>query len=166
MASRISKRNAMNKIVSVQKSVEIAIGLRKKKKKIVLVGGVFDILHLGHVKFLEKAKEEGDFLLVLLESDESVKKRKGNERPINSQTDRAEVLSALEDVDFVITLKGLLKHKDYDRIVKLIEPSVLATTAKDPNIIHKQRQAKLVKTKVKIVIKRINSKSTSKILKK
>ncbi len=155
----------MNKIISVQKSVKIAIGLHKKKKKIVLVGGVFDILHLGHVKFLEKAKKEGDFLFVFLESDEAVRKRKGKGRPVNIQKDRAQVLAALKAVDFVIILKGLLKHNDYDRIVKLISPDVLATTAKDPNIAHKLRQAKLVKAKVKIVIKRIKSKSTSKILK-
>lgn len=156
----------MNKIVNVQKSIKIAIDLRKKKKKIVLVGGVFDILHLGHVKFLEKAKREGDSLFLLLESDDAVKKRKGKGRPMNLQKDRAQVLAALEAVDFVIILKGLLKHKDYDRIVRLILPDVLATTAKDPNIVHKVRQGKLIGAKVKIVLRRLKNKSTSKLLKR
>ncbi len=155
----------MNKILSVSKSIKIAKQLNRGKK-VVLVGGVFDILHLGHIKFLRKAKGKGDLLFVLLESDKSVRKSKGQKRPINSQKDRAQVLAALESVDFVITLKGLLKNEDYDRIVKLINPAVLAITTKDPNIIHKVRQAKLTGAKVKIVLQRLKSKSTSISLKK
>ena len=64
--------------------------------KIVLVGGCFDILHLGHVVFLEKAKKEGDVLVVLLESDEKVRFLKGKGRPVHTQSERAEILSALK----------------------------------------------------------------------
>jgi len=156
----------MNKIVNVQKSVKIAINLRKIGKRIVLVGGVFDILHIGHIRFLQKAKKSGDILFLLLESDESVRKSKGEKRPINSRKDRAQALAALQTVDFVIILKGLLKNEDYDKIVKLIRPTVLATTAKDPKIVHKIRQAKLTGAKVKIVLRRLKSKSTSILLKK
>lgn len=154
------------KILNLNRAIRISKILKRKNKNIVLVGGVFDILHLGHIRFLEHAKREGDFLFVLLESDESVRKSKGQKRPINSQKDRAQVLAALQAVDFVIILKGLLKNKDYDKIVKLINPTVLATTAKDPNIVHKVRQAKLTGAKVKVVLRRLKNKSTSKLFKK
>lgn len=153
------------KVLTIDRAIRTARRLKKTKKKIVLVGGVFDILHLGHVRFLEKAKQQGDFLFLFLESDESVRKLKGRDRPLNPQEDRAEVLAALNYVDFVIKLKGVLKNKDYDRITTLISPDVMATTARDSYISHKVRQAKLVGAKLKIVVKRLKNKSTSKILK-
>ena len=76
--------------------------LRKQGKKIVTTNGCFDILHVGHVRYLEKAKQFGDTLIVLLNSDKSVKEIKGETRPINNENDRAEVLSALKSVDYVI----------------------------------------------------------------
>lgn len=150
--------------MNIKQAVEISKELKNKGKSLVLVGGVFDILHIGHVKFLEKAKEEGDFLFLILESDESVKKLKGEKRPINTQNDRAQVLESLRSVDFVIKLKGVLKNQDYDKIVKLISPDILATTESDSYIYHKIRQAKLVNAELKVVIKRIKNKSTTKIL--
>ncbi len=76
--------------------------LRKENKTIVTTNGCFDILHAGHVRYLEKAKSFGDILIVLLNSDKSVKSIKGANRPINNENDRAEVLSALRSVDFVV----------------------------------------------------------------
>ena len=154
----------MGKIINIKKAVEQSSKLRNQRKTIVLVGGVFDIIHIGHIKFLEKAKKQGDFLFVLLESDESVKKLKGLTRPLNNQEDRAEVLEAIRYVDYVIKLKGTLKNVDYDKIVKKIGPNVLATTKEDSYIFHKIRQAKLVNAKVKIVLPRLKHISTSKIL--
>lgn len=154
----------MKKILNIEQAVKISNKLKNEKKGIVLAGGAFDILHLGHVRFLEKAKQEGDFLFVLLESDKSVRKIKGKKRPINIQADRAEVLAALYSVDFIVKLKGVLKDQGYDKIVRQISPNVLATTGIDSYIFHKIRQAKLVKAKVKIVTRRIKNKSTTKIL--
>lgn len=134
-------------------------------KKIVLVGGCFDILHLGHIIFLERAKEKGDSLVVLLESDEAVKFLKGAGRPINPQKTRAKILSSLRSVDKVILLKSKMTDKDYDLIVKKIKPSVLATTKNDPSIHHKIRQAKLVGGKVIVVTKNIANYSSSKLAK-
>lgn len=153
----------MSKILSVKQAVEFSSRFRKQKKTIVLAGGVFDILHLGHIRFLKKAKKEGDLLLLLLESNVSVRRLKGKNRPFNTQKERSEVLAALEPVDFIINLKGVLKNQDYDKIVKQIQPNVLATTESDSYIFHKIRQAKLVGAKVKTVIKRIKNKSSSKI---
>ena len=76
--------------------------LRNEKKTIVTTNGCFDILHVGHVRYLEKAKSFGDILIVALNSDKSVKSIKGESRPINNENDRAEILSALRCVDYVV----------------------------------------------------------------
>ncbi len=76
--------------------------LRKQGKTIVTTNGCFDILHVGHVRYLNKAKSFGDVLIVALNSDKSVKSIKGENRPINNENDRAEVLSALRSVDYVV----------------------------------------------------------------
>lgn len=71
-------------------------------KTVVTTNGCFDILHVGHVRYLEKTKTFGDFLIVLLNSNKSVKSIKGPSRPVNSELDRAEILSALRCVDYVV----------------------------------------------------------------
>lgn len=76
--------------------------LRKDGKTIVTTNGCFDILHVGHVRYLEETKKHGDILIVALNSDKSVKSIKGEDRPINNELDRAEVLNALESVDYVV----------------------------------------------------------------
>ena len=76
--------------------------LRAEGKTIVTTNGCFDILHVGHVRYLEKAKSFGDVLIVALNSDKSVKRIKGESRPVNNENDRAEVLSALRSVDYVV----------------------------------------------------------------
>ena len=75
--------------------------IENKGKKIVFTNGCFDILHKGHVTYLSEAKKLGDLLIVGLNSDASVKRLKGNERPINNEDDRKFVLSQLKSVDFV-----------------------------------------------------------------
>jgi len=153
----------MNKIIKVNEAIQIAQKLKKQDKTIVLVGGFFDILHVGHIKFLESSKKQGDYLLILLEDDAKARKIKGLKRPINSQTDRAKILSALEAVDYVVLLKNMTKDARYDKIILQIAPSVIATTYGDPYIKHKRRQAKLVKGKVMFVTKRIHSHSTTQL---
>ena len=71
-------------------------------KTVVTTNGCFDILHVGHERYLEKTKNFGDYLIVLLNSDKSVKSIKGPSRPINNEMDRAEILSALRCVDYVV----------------------------------------------------------------
>ncbi len=86
--------------------------LQNKREKVVLAGGCFDVLHPGHVIFLQKAKKEGDILVVLLESDEKVKRLKGDGRPIHTQEKRAENLSALKVVDFVVLLPFMKENSE------------------------------------------------------
>lgn len=92
---------------------------------IVFTNGCFDILHKGHVSYLQKAKELGDILVVGLNSDRSVKALKGEERPINSQEDRAYLLASLECVDFVIIFDELTPYE----LIKEISPSILVKGA-------------------------------------
>lgn len=138
---------------------------KQEKKKIVLVGGCFDILHLGHITFLEKAKQQGDILIVLLESDERIKKIKGLQRPFHTQQQRAHMLSNLRSVDFVVGLPTTMEDADYDSLVTRIHPNILATTENDPFMQHKQRQARSIGAHVVTVTKRIPHLSTSNFIK-
>ncbi|MBI2596627.1 adenylyltransferase/cytidyltransferase family protein [Candidatus Daviesbacteria bacterium] len=139
--------------------------MNSQKKTIVLVGGCFDVLHPGHVIFLEEAKKMGDKLIVLLESDEKIKKIKGVNRPVHKQKMRALVLKALKSVDQVVLLPFIEAEDKYDAIVKKIKPDVIATTQGDPDSHHKERAAKLVGAKLKYVTKLAGNYSTSKMLK-
>lgn len=89
---------------------ELSVKLEKLKsegKRIVATGGCFDLIHAGHVEYLEKAKELGDVLVVFLNSDESVKKVKGSNRPIVDEENRAIVVAGLEAVDYVCIFSEL-----------------------------------------------------------
>jgi rfaE bifunctional protein nucleotidyltransferase chain/domain len=89
------------KIVSVEELTRIAREMRAAGKRLVVTNGCFDMLHLGHVRYLQAARALGDVLAVGLNGDQSVRELKGADRPINNEGDRAELLAALEDVDFV-----------------------------------------------------------------
>ncbi len=97
--------------------------LRQERKKIVFTNGCFDLLHAGHVAYLQKARRLGDVLVVGLNSDSSVKRLKGKGRPILSQTDRAKIITALACVDYVVifgqdTPLNLIKNVKPDILVK------------------------------------------------
>ena len=94
---------------------------RTNGKRVVFTNGCFDILHVGHVKYLQIAKSFGDVLIVGLNSDESVSRLKGPTRPVNIAQDRAYLLAALEAVDFVVPFES---DTPYD-LIKMIEPDVL-----------------------------------------
>ena len=136
----------------------------KSKNKIVLVGGCFDILHLGHIIFLEKAKKLGEKLVVLLESDENIKKNKGNSRPINNQKDRAKMLMSLRMVDQVIKLSEIKTDDGYLALIKKIKPSVIAVSEGDKRISQKKEQARMAGVKIVTVTKLIPCQSTSRII--
>lgn len=155
----------MRKIISPNQAVEISRKLRKQKKAIVLVGGVFDLLHIAHIKFLRKAKEKGNVLFVLLESDETVRKLKGKKRPINTQRTRAGILSALEAVNYIILLPEMKNDDDYDRLITRLRPMIIAVSENDKNIKHKKRQAKILGAKVIPVIPQISNQSTTRLIK-
>ena len=136
----------------------------ENKGRIVLTGGCFDILHIGHVRFLSEAKKMGDTLVVLLESDEKVKTLKGKSRPVFIQKERAEMLSALESVDLIVLLPTTENDSDYLNIMIKIKPDIIAVTENDPQIEKKKDQAKEIGGKLKI-ISHIKTFSTSKLAK-
>lgn len=134
-----------------------------KKENRVLVGGCFDILHLGHVRFLNSAKKHG-VLIVALEDDNNLKAYKGVSRPIHRQNERAEVLSSLEAVDYVILLPSFSTDAQYAHFTKLISPATICVTAGDPQLHNKAAQAKTVGATI-ITIPKIHTPSTSQLVK-
>ena len=154
----------VGKIITTQQAINVSEKLHTAGKKIILAGGCFDILHIGHITFLEKAKNQGDILFVFVENDETIKKLKGVNRPINTQKDRAEILANLKMVDFVITLPLVTNDHAYDELVTLLEPAIMATAFGDPNRSHKERQAKKIGAKVVDVTTQISNQSTTRLI--
>lgn len=150
----------MAKVISISKLPNFL--KKSKKKKTVLAGGCFDVLHPGHVIFLQKAKKAGDILIVLLESDERVRTLKGISRPVHNQKERALILSALQPVDFIILLPNL-NDKKYDEILLKIKPDIIAITRGIDDKYH-QKAACLVGAKLKYVTKMIGGYSTTNLL--
>src|SRR3989337_2684216 len=113
------------KIVSLQRLRGSLKNINKKNKTIVFTNGCFDIIHAGHVRYLNKAKSLGDILVVGLNSDSSVKNIKGEKRPIVPQRERAEVLSGLEAVDYVV----FFNEPTPIRLIKAVLPDILVKGA-------------------------------------
>lgn len=134
------------------------------ERKIVVAGGCFDLLHIGHISLLEGAKKQGDILVILLESDAAIQKKKGINRPIHNQKQRAQLAGALRTVDIIVMLKDTMLDEDYDNLLTVIHPSIIATTENDPSISHKKRQAEKVGAQVITVNKYIPEVSTTKLL--
>lgn len=109
-----------SKIKSQEEIVGIVKDLKRKRKTVVTYNGSFDLLHLGHIKSLKEAKAQGDILIVLLNSDKSVKGYKGPNRPIVLQAERAQVLAALDCVDYVTIFDEINPKK----ILEKIKPNI------------------------------------------
>lgn len=108
------------KIKTLKELNEIIQTLKHQNKTIVTTNGTFDLLHIIHLKLLKKAKTLGDILIVLLNSDSSVKKNKGEKRPILPEQERAEILASLECVDYVIIFPETTPLK----ILKQLQPHI------------------------------------------
>ncbi len=106
----------MGKSVPKEEIVKIVKDLQLAGKTVVTTNGCFDILHVGHVRYLQKTKEFADYSIIMLNSDESVKKNKGENRPINNESDRAEILCALSCVDYVVIFDESSPHALLDEI--------------------------------------------------
>ena len=111
------------KLLNIEELKEVLKIERDKNKnlKIVFTNGCFDILHRGHVEYLQKAKELGDLLILGLNSDSSVKRLKGEGRPINKEEDRAIVLSALECIDYIT----IFEEDTPLELIKIVKPDIL-----------------------------------------
>lgn len=136
--------------------------LRKQNKKIVTTNGCYDILHVGHVRYLQKTKSYGDVLIVMLNSDASVRRFKGETRPVNNQLDRAEILCALSCVDYVVIF-----DEDTPRdLIDEIKPDV-HTKGGDYTLETLPEADVIIKNNIKVeFIEFVEGKSTTKIIEK
>ena len=110
----------MGQIVTQDEIIKIVQEGHKKGKTFVVTNGCFDILHIGHARYLNETKKFADFSIVLLNSDKSVKLIKGNDRPINNESDRAELLTFLSCVDYVV----LFEENSPRELLEKIRPDV------------------------------------------
>jgi D-beta-D-heptose 7-phosphate kinase/D-beta-D-heptose 1-phosphate adenosyltransferase len=117
--------NIRKKIKSAGSLAESLAHLRRRGRKIVFTNGCFDILHLGHVKYLSRARSLGDILVVGLNSDASVRAIKGRGRPINRQADRAMVLASMYFVDYVT----IFNEPTPERLIRKLAPDILVKGA-------------------------------------
>ncbi|MGH9359125.1 MAG: D-glycero-beta-D-manno-heptose 1-phosphate adenylyltransferase [Terriglobia bacterium] len=113
------------KILSADQAIETAAEIRRRGKRLVFTNGCFDLLHPGHTRYLAEARRHGDVLMVGLNSDRSVRALKGPGRPITPEAERAEILAALESVDYVTIFDDLTPQA----LIALLLPDVLAKGA-------------------------------------
>ena len=132
---------------------------------VVLVTGVFDLLHSAHLKFLKKAKSCGDILLVGIESDARVIKLKGKDRPINPLNVRIKNISNLNFVDYVFALPEKFKTKvDFNHLLSLLKPNIYAASSHTPHLKIKQQLITAHGGQLKIVMSQDKSVSTTKLI--
>jgi D-beta-D-heptose 7-phosphate kinase/D-beta-D-heptose 1-phosphate adenosyltransferase len=109
-------------MIILQSDIESVIGkLKSEGKKIVFTNGVFDVIHRGHIDYLNKAKRIGDILVVAINSDSSVRRLKGEGRPVNCQEDRIIVADSLKPVDYIVLFETDTPYE----IIRLVMPDVL-----------------------------------------
>lgn len=142
--------------ISLKRLLTVLKKRRLDGEKIVFTNGCFDIIHSGHIKVLREAKKLGDILVVGLNSDSSVKKLKGRNRPVNLLKDRIEVLSAIKYVDYIVVFN---KSTPYN-LIKKIKPDFLVKGGdyKEKDIVGRQFSKKVV------TIPLVKDKSTTNII--
>ncbi len=113
---------SMDKIVDLDSLPEILTSRRSDGRVVVLTNGAFDLLHVGHVRYLQAAAALGDILVVAVNSDESVRRLKGPSRPVVGIDERTEMLAALECVDFVV----VFEDDDVRKTIELLRPDIHA----------------------------------------
>ncbi|AEM21710.1 putative RfaE, ADP-heptose synthase [Brachyspira intermedia PWS/A] len=146
---KLIERNNLNSVLNKY---------REENKKIVFTNGCFDILHRGHVEYLQKARELGDLLILGLNSDDSVKRLKGNDRPINNEIDRAIVLAALECINYI----SIFDEDTPLELIKIVKPDVLVKGGdyKIENVVGREY------SKETVLIDFVDGYSTTNIIKK
>jgi D-beta-D-heptose 7-phosphate kinase/D-beta-D-heptose 1-phosphate adenosyltransferase len=116
---------SVSKIKSLNQLKKIVMALKRQGKKIVFTNGCFDLLHYGHIKYLQDARKKGDVLIVALNSDSSVRRIKGKKRPIVNEKDRLKIVAALESVNYVL----LFKEDTPLKVIKSLKPDIIVKGA-------------------------------------
>ena len=152
----------MGKIVSQQEIIQIVREAQREGKNFAATNGCFDILHVGHVRYLQKTKSLADYSIVMLNSDKSVKMIKGESRPINCEEDRAELLSALSCVDYVV----LFEESSPANLLEAIKPDIY-TKGADYTLETLPEREIVVRNNIKVeFIEFIQGKSTTNVINK
>jgi D-glycero-beta-D-manno-heptose 1-phosphate adenylyltransferase len=112
--------NVSNKLFSLESLQPVVAGLKASGKTVVFANGCFDLLHVGHIRYLQGARELGDALVVGLNSDESVRHLKGPQRPLMPESERAEILAALACVDYVV----IFQEPTVERLLTVLKPDI------------------------------------------
>ena len=112
----------MGRRVSLDEAEDLARTLKSQGRRVVLANGCFDLLHVGHIRYLQDARQLGDVLMVAVNSDASVRRLKGRGRPLVPLAERAEILSALSSVDFVVPFEA----DTVEELVRRLRPDVHA----------------------------------------
>ena len=154
--SSLNKSNSDEHIKTWDEIFSIISELKNKDRKIIFTNGCFDILHIGHIKYLEKAKSFGDVLIVGINSDDSIRRIKGKNRPINTQNDRAYILASLEVIDYLV----IFDEDTPFELINLIKPDILV---KGGDYEGKEVVGQDISKELKLV-KFINGKSTTKTI--
>ena len=145
MALVARKRKAKDKIHKSRRQLAgILAGLKSQGKSIVLATGAFDLVHVGHSRFLEDAKSRGDFLVVVINGDKVVTKAKGKGYPIQNEADRVEMIAGLEAVDYVIALDD----EDLTSVIDEFDPTVIASGETNERDAQEKQAAKAVGAKL------------------
>lgn len=152
----------MGQIISRKSVADFVKKLHEAGKTVVATNGCFDILHIGHVRYLQKTKSFADYLIVLLNSDKSVRNIKGEGRPINNENDRAEILTALSCVDFVV----MFDENSPADLLDEIKPDVY-TKGADYTMETLPEREIMIKNNIKVeFIEFVQGKSTTNIINK
>ncbi len=152
----------MAKVVKKEELKCLKEKLKKENKKIVFTNGCFDILHVGHTRYLKKSAHFGDILIVGLNSDSSIKKLKGENRPINNENDRAEILCELNFVDYVVIFDELSPSC----ILEELKPDIY-TKGADYNMQNLPEAEVAIKNNIKVeFVTLVEGKSTTNVVEK
>jgi D-beta-D-heptose 7-phosphate kinase/D-beta-D-heptose 1-phosphate adenosyltransferase len=152
----------MNKTYSREELKKIIDRYRQEGKKIVFTNGCFDILHVGHTRYLAEAKKQGDVLIIGLNSDESVRSLKGKERPLIPEKERADVIAALESVDYVT----IFHERTPLELIEYLKPDIIVKGGdwKEENVVGRESVAKWGGRV--IIIPEVKGSSTTNIIEK
>ena len=152
----------MGRIVSQSEIIDIVRKGQSEGKTFAATNGCFDILHVGHVRYLKKTKSLADYSIVMLNSDSSVKQIKGPERPINCEQDRAEILSALIYVDYVV----LFEESSPAKLLEAIRPDIY-TKGADYTLETLPERDVVIRNDIKVeFIEFVQGKSTTNVINK
>jgi rfaE bifunctional protein nucleotidyltransferase chain/domain len=139
----------MDHLITAQHCAALGKEFRREERRLVLTNGCFDLLHIGHVRYLEQARALGDALIVAVNSDRSVQELKGPKRPLNPAEDRAEVLASLRCVDYVTIFDDLR----VTRVIEELRPSIYAKGGDyTPESLDRGEQAALNECGARVII--------------